>query len=175
MPGLGRCELVRGTIVHAHPTSRAHARVEVRFAREIADFAERRGLGLGEVVSGDAGIYTRRGPDTVRGADVAFLSTERAARCRPDGFLDVAPDLVVEVLSPGDRPAEVEEKIAEYLSSGVRRVWVADPAARTVRVHRAGEGRGSAEASVLLTEDDVLPGEDVLPGFAVPVRRFFAG
>jgi len=172
MPHRGRCELVRGTIVHADPTSRGHARVEVRFAREIGEFVERRGLG--DVLAGEAGIYTRRGPDTVRGADVAFLSAERAARCRPDGFLDVAPDLVVEVRSPGDRPEEVEEKIEEYLSAGVRLVWEADPAAKTVRVHRPGGSPGPVEASALLTENDTLSGEDVLPGFAVPVRRFFA-
>jgi Uma2 family endonuclease len=191
MPDLGRCELVRGRIVLAHPTSRSHARVEAAFARELGNFVEPRGLG--EVLVGEAGVSTARDPDTVRGADVAFLSAERAARCRPKGFLDVAPDLIVEVLSPGDRPKDVEEKIAEYLSAGVRLVWVADPECKTVRVHRGSDEWGAvgtrgppgtetvppqevASSTVEeLSGDDDLSGESVLPGFRVPVRRFFGG
>jgi Uma2 family endonuclease len=183
MSGLGRCELVRGRIVHASPTSRQHAKVEVRFAHELHAFVKSQRLG--EVLVGEAGVYTRRGPDTVRGADVAFLSAERAAACRPDGFLDVAPDLVVEVLSTDDRRTKVEEKIAEYLTSGVRFVWVADPARKSVRVYRSLEDiRSGAEKSALsgeglltggtvLSGEDLLCEEDVLPGFSVPVRRFF--
>ena len=184
MSGLGRCELVRGRIVHASPNSRQHAKVEVRFAHELHAFVEFHRLG--EVLVGEAGVYTQRGPDTVRGADVAFLSAERAASCRPEGFLDIAPDLVVEVLSPDDRRAKVEEKIAEYLTSGVRLVWVADPARKSVRVYRSLEdvGSGGVEKSPLSGEglvtggtvfsgEDLLCGEDVLPGFSVPVQRFF--
>jgi Uma2 family endonuclease len=183
MSGLGRCELVRGRIVHASPTSRQHAKVEVRFAHELHAFVKSHRLG--EVLAGEAGVYTQRGPDTVRGADVAFLSAERASRCRQQGFLDIAPDLVVEVLSPGDRHAQVEEKIAEYLTSGVRLVWVADPARKSVRVYRSlddvrsdvenagGSGRSLVSGGTVVSGEDLLCGEDVLPGFSVPVRHFF--
>lgn len=195
MPGPEPCELVRGRIVLASPTSRKHARVEVRFSAELRAFVEPRRLG--EVLAGEAGIYTGRRPDTVRGADVAFLSSERAARCSPDGFLDVAPDLVVEVLSPRDEPAEMERKIEEYLAAGVRLVWVADPDRKTVRTFRPAqgcqasrEGRQPAPADApspasiptdaadrrgaeVYSGGDILSGEDVLPGFSVPVSRFF--
>jgi Uma2 family endonuclease len=172
-PDLGRCELVRGRIVHAHPTSRRHARVEGRIYRIVCDFVE--AAGLGEVLVGEAGVYTGREPDTVRGADVAFLSRERAARSSPDGFLDVAPDLVVEVLSPDDRRAEMDTKVAEYLSSGVRLVWVADPVRGTVRRYRTPEDVRRPRDADLLSSEDTLSGEDVLPGFGVPVGRFFEG
>ena len=172
-PDLERCELVRGRIVHAHPTSRRHAAVEGRFYRVLSEFVEARGLG--EVLVGEAGVYTGRCPDTVRGADVAFLSAERARRCSPDGFLDVAPDLVVEVLSPEDRQARVDEKVTEYLACGVRLVWVADPTRRTVRVYRTPEGVRAPLDRDLLSGEDVLSGEEVLSGFSVPVKRLFAG
>lgn len=172
-PDLGRCELLKGRIVHAHPTSRRHARVEGRIYRIISEFVEAEGLG--EVLVGEAGVYTRRDPDTVRGADVAFLSRERAARCGADGFLDVPPDLVVEVLSLEDRRAPMDEKVAEYLSSGVRLVWFADPVRKTVRRYRSPEDVRAPRDGDLLSPGDALSGEDVLPGFAVGVRELFAG
>lgn len=167
MPDVGRSELVRGRIVCADPTCPEHGRIEVSFAAELRAFVRPRKLG--EVLVGEVGIYTGRSPDTVRGADVLFISTERLERCTDPkrGFLDVAPDLVVEVLSPRDAPADVEEKIREYLACGVRLVWVADPATRTVRAHR------SASDVRVLGDDDELTGEPVLPGFSVPVARLF--
>lgn len=193
MPDPGRCELVRGRIVLASPTSPKHGRIEGNFYHHLRAFVEPRRLG--EVLVGEVGVYTRRGPDTVRGADVLFLSTERrelwerrqSERETEAGFLDVAPDLVVEVLSPSESRAAVEEKVAEYLSAGVRLVWVADPATRTVRVHRPlgdrrtfGDPRTFGDRRTLedprtFGEGDILPGDEVLPGFEVEVRRLFEG
>ena len=165
-PNLGRCELVRGEIVLAKPTFREHGRVEGNFYHELRSFAEPRGLG--EVLVGEVGIYTGRDPDTIRGADVVFLSSERYARCRRKrGFLDVAPDLVVEVRSESESWAAVEEKVGEYFACGVRLVWVADPGTATVRAYRSVEGFRELGAS------DVLTGDEVLPGFSAPVSRLF--
>jgi Uma2 family endonuclease len=71
----------------------------------------------------------------------------------------LAPDLVVEVLSPGDRPGETLAKVGEWLTAGAQLVWVVDPTRRQARVYRQD---GS---ETLLTEGDVLTGEDVVPGF----------
>ncbi len=76
----------------------------------------------------------------------------------------LAPDLVVEILSPGDRPGEVLGKVADWLSAGTRLVWVVDPERRLARVYRA-EG-----AEAIVTPDQVLQGEDVVPGFACPLE-----
>jgi Uma2 family endonuclease len=166
IPDLGRCELVRGQIIHAAPTFRQHGRVESNFNHELRSFAEPRKLG--KVLVGEVGIYTGRDPDTIRGADVAFLSSERYARCRRKrGFLTVAPDLVVEVRSESESWADLEEKVREYLACGVRLVWVADPGTTTVRAYRSLEDFREFGAS------DMLPGDDVLPGFSVPVSRLF--
>jgi Uma2 family endonuclease len=169
MPDVGRSELVRGRIVCANPTSPEHGRIEANFASELRSFVQARRLG--RVLVGEVGVYTGRSPDTVRGADVLYISTERLERCADPkrGFLDVAPDLVVEVLSPGDAPADVEEKLREYLACGVRLVWLADPSTRSVRTYRSP----SPSEVEVLGEHDELTGDPVLPGFSVPIERLF--
>jgi Uma2 family endonuclease len=118
---------------------------------------------------GEVGIYTGRDPDTVRGADVAFLSAERYARSKEAtrGFLDVAPDLIVEVLSSSESRASVDEKLGEYFACGVRLVWVALAATTTVRAYRSLVDVREFGAG------DELPGDDVLPGFSMRVERLF--
>jgi Uma2 family endonuclease len=122
---------------------------------------------LGKVLAGEVGIYTRRNPDTVRGADVLFISNERYVQRKSPGYLDVAPDLVVEILSPNDRWTETTQKLREYFAIGVRLVWVADPQARNVYAYRALTDVRE------FTENDDLPGDDVLPGFSVKVAQLF--
>ena len=166
MPNLGPCELVLGRIVPMSPTGGEHGRVEGNFYAAIRHFVRPRKLG--KVLVGEIGIFTRRDPDTVRGADVAFISNERYERVKSRrGFLDVPPELVVEVLSPYDPPGELSRKLHEYFEAGVRLVWVADPEARTALAYRSPtdfrELRGS----------DALTGDDVLPGFEVEVETLF--
>lgn len=111
---------------------------------------------------GEVGIYVRRAPDTVRAADALFISNERHAGRGPTRFLDVAPELVAEILSPDDRWSEVMAKIDKYLAAGAV-VWVVDPTLRHVLAYRTlTEVRRFAEGDVL--EDAAL-----LPGFALPV------
>jgi Uma2 family endonuclease len=128
----------------------------------------------GHLLGADAGF--RCFPDAagkVRKPDVSFIRAGRLARERPPkGHCRIPPDLAVEVVSPGDLVCEVEEKVAEYLAAGAPLVWVVHPPTRTVRVHRprpSPEGRVSG-----LTDADTITGDDVLPGFACVVSRFFA-
>jgi Uma2 family endonuclease len=162
---IGPCELVEGRIVMMTPAGAEHGGCEFRFASSIEKFDQGR---TGRVLVGEVGIYTRRNPDTVRGADVAFISHERyARRKRKHGYLDVAPELVVEIRSPDDRPGEIETKVREYLACGVLLVWVADPRKRTVNVYRSGSD------SVTLGAGDILIGGDVVTGLEVPVASLF--
>jgi Uma2 family endonuclease len=85
----------------------------------------------------------------------------------PRGYLRLTPDLAVEVVSPNDRYTEVAEKIAEWLAHGVRLVFVVDPRRQTVDVHRPGQRPQT------LGLDDVLDGEDVVPGWTLAVRDLF--
>ncbi|MDP9363937.1 MAG: Uma2 family endonuclease [Chloroflexota bacterium] len=114
------------------------------------------------------GLFLAHEPDTVVAPDVAFVRAERLpSPSERRGFSPVVPDLAVEVVSPSDRQAKVDEKVALYLAAGVPLLWVAYPRRRVVRVHRPGR------EPVELGEGDVLDGEDVLPGFRLPVADVF--
>jgi Uma2 family endonuclease len=165
-PNLGRCELVEGRVIDMSPTGYEHGRIEARFAAILQQFVLPKKLG--HVLTGEVGIFTRRNPDTVRGADVLYISNERFARKTPGrAFLDVAPELVVEVLSPDDRPGEVLRKLGEYFDAGVLLVWLADPEERVVMAHR------SLTDVRRFAISDSLSGDDVLPGFTVPLSEIF--
>ena len=151
-------ELVRGVMVVREPPGYVHGDVTARIATLLTNYADERGIG--RVLAAETGFKLQSNPDTVRAADVAFLRRERLPDPRPTGYPALAPDLVVEVLSPGDRPGETFGKIGDWLEGGVRLVWVIDPERRLARVYRQ-DG-----TETYLAETDTLEGEDVLPGFA---------
>jgi Uma2 family endonuclease len=160
-----RAELVRGVLIVREPAGYVHGDVAMRLGARIHAFVESHGLG--RVFAAETGFTLQREPDTVRAPDVAFISRARLPEPPPRGFAEMAPDLAIEVLSPDDRPAEVLEKVADWLKAGARLVWVVDPARRSARVYRADGGEsvlGAAEA---------LDGEDVLPAFVCPLGEIF--
>ena len=123
---------------------------------------------LGRVFVAEIGFLLRRRPDTVRAPDVAFVAAERlGTEETPAGFLELAPDLVVEVVSPGDSAGAVRDKILDWLAAGTRLVWVIHPETRSVVAHRQG---GSPET---LSEEDILSGVPVLGDFTVRVSELF--
>lgn len=161
-----RHELVRGELRTMTPAGYRHGRVSLEVAYHIRVFVGQHGLG--QVLTNDPGFIVERGPDTVRAPDVAFVSTERVPPPdADDGFVEMAPDLVVEVVSPHDRASEVTEKALDWLEGGVRLVWVVDPKTRSAAVHRPG-----GEDSLLIGEAE-LDGEDVLPGFRLRLADLF--
>ena len=147
------------------PTGDAHGAIEANVAAELQTYVREKNLG--KVRSGEVGIYVRRNPDTVRAADVLYISHERYALKGPSIFLDVAPDLDVEILSPGDSWTEITQKLRDYFTIGVRMVWVIDPVGRTISAYR------SLTDIREFTAKDMLPGEDTVPGFSVSVARLF--
>lgn len=166
MGDLGSCELVAGRIALMSPTNWRHGDYVGEITETLRSFVKKHKLG--KVLAGEVGIYTRRDPDTVRGADVAFISAERLAKVASDSFLDVAPELVVEVISPGNTWQEMREKIDEYFAIGVERVWIVEPARCQVLVYRAPTDL------VALDEAGCLQGEGILRGFSLSVRELFA-
>lgn len=159
-----RRELVHGEVVEMTPVGGVHGRVSGRVYRRLAEHVEAHGGG--EVLVGDVGfvLAIAGDPERVRAPDVAFVSATRLPEGRlPQGFLRGAPDLAVEVLSPTDNPVEVQQKVRDYLEAGSRLVWVIAPVAATATVYRPD---GSAR---LVREPEALAGEDVLPGFTVPL------
>jgi Uma2 family endonuclease len=166
MGDIGPCELIDGRIVPMVPTGDKHGIVEFNLGRHLGNFVTDRKLGW--VMGGEVGIYTRRNPDRVRGADVVFISRERLPE-PTGGFLEMAPELVVEIISPEDRWHDVWQKLEEYFAIGVRWVWIVEPENRTVLVYR------SVTEMQRLGEGDILVGEGVLEGFTLPVISLFAG
>ena len=154
-------ELVRGRLLVREPPSTEHGRIQANLAYFITDHVRRHDLGL--VFGQDTGFRIASGPDSVRGADVAFVSRERAADIPRRGYAALAPDFVAEILSPDDRPGEYMAKIAQWLEAGTRLVWVIDPQRAEARVYRAD---GSL---TIIRQDALLDGEAVLPGFSCPL------
>ena len=163
-----RHELVRGELRTMPPAGYEHGWSTGKLDRSLGNFVEAHGLG--DVVPGDVGFRLRTDPDTVRAPDVAFVSAERVrAIGRVASYWPGAPDLVVEVISPNDLYTEVEDKVAEWLEHGARLVFVVNPRRRTVAVHRPDRPLR------VLTLEDTLDGEDVVPGWTLPLRELFGG
>jgi Uma2 family endonuclease len=160
-------ELVQGVIVHMPPPQGLHGNCCAVIGSLLFNFA--RENKLGRIFTNDTGFIVRRNPDTVRGPDVAFWSRERLPQIPAGAYIPIPPDLAVEVVSPGDHFSRIQGKIADYLACGVALLWVIDPEDRSVSVYRPGQPLR------ILQESDHLDGEDVLPGFRLPVRELFAG
>ena len=134
-------ELVDGKLVGKNmPTGHRHRHIEAMIAAILIAFM--RTAKLGKVLSGEVGIFIRRNPDAIRAADVAFISDARFTQVRSDSYLDVAPELVVEVMSPADTWSEVKQKLRDYFTAGVIMAWIVDPATESITVYNAD---GSAQ------------------------------
>src|SRR3954471_12906703 len=157
------CELVDGTLVEK-PVGYVESLIAMQLGRHLLNFCEPRNLGF---VSGEASTMRMASSGRVRLPDVAFISADRLPKS-VGRILALAPDLAVEVLSEGNTAAEMEQKLREYFQSGTRLVWFVDPARRCVAVYHAP----GAPARVL-QESDALDGEQVIPGFSMPIADLF--
>jgi len=157
---------VNGIVKEFTVAGLAHGKICIKIGSLLLHHVETHDLG--QVMSNDS--FVRTGPDNIRGADVLYYSYERLPKGEPVpvGFHTLAPDLVVEVKSPTDRWIDVFAKVLEYLNAGVRVVVLLDPETATASVYRPDELQRIHDNGDELT----LP--DILPGFAVPVRRLFA-
>jgi Uma2 family endonuclease len=165
MGDIGPVELIEGEIIEQMLSGHLHGFIEFLIANLLFNFV--REHKLGRVVGGETGIYTSRNPDTVRGMDIAYISNERFAQASQSGFLDVAPELIVEVMSPSDRWLDIQEKLAEYFTIGVRLVWLVDPQLEQIHVYHSLD-----DVSRLTAESD-LTAPKVLPGFSLPISEIF--
>ncbi len=165
MSNVGSAELIKGEIVHKMPTGRLHGFLEALIASLLVQFVFPRQVG--QVLSGEVGIYTKRNPDSVRAADVAFISNERLQQIQSQSFLDVAPELIVEIMSPDDRWSEIHKKLTEYFAVDVTLIWIVDPKLEQIHVYR------SLDDVTRLTKEDNLTGESILPEFSVSLTDIF--
>jgi Uma2 family endonuclease len=160
-----RHELVKGELRTMAPSGAEHGATIMNLGVPLGHFVKAHKLGT--VFGAETGFIVSHDPDTVRGADVAFVRKERLVKGIPTKFMPFAPDLAVEVVSPGDTFAEVEEKVDDWLGGGTSVVWVVNPRQRTVTIYRADA------AAVRLTVKDTLDGSGVVKGFKLKVAQIF--
>lgn len=157
-----RYDLVRGELRRMSPAGYRHGQYVNRVNRVNGPmFAFAEAHDRGDVLAAETGFVLERDPDTVPAPDVSFVRKERrppedvAHRCA-----ELPPDLAVDVVSPSDRSGDIEDKVASSMAAGVRLLWILYPERRRVRIHRSGR-------------PPIDPGEDVLPGFRLPLQDIF--
>jgi Uma2 family endonuclease len=165
--GKQRYELAKGELRTMSPAGSAHGAVTPRLSTLLDQYVSANGLGL--VFGAETGFLIEQNPDTVRGPDVAFVQQPRIpVDGPPDGYWPGAPDLAVEVVSPGDTVRDVDEKVVEWLNAGSQTVWVVRPRQKTLTVHRVDEEPATLAGS------DILEGRELLPGFRCQVADIFS-
>ena len=160
-------ELSEGELIVMSPASYWSSIVALAFAERIRAFVQEHHLGI--VAGADGGMLLKRGPDTLRAPDVSFVHRDRIPPgVSRGGFIPVAPDLAVEVLSPSDRFSQVNRKIRDYFAAGTRLVWVVDPGDRLTMVYHPDR------PVEIIGPDGILDGEDVLSGFTLSFAELWA-
>lgn len=160
-------ELVEGEIVDMPLPNPVHAAILGTLSAAIYNHVH--GRKLGRVLIGDAPFVVERSPegkDTLRGIDIAFMSTERLSGRLPRKPLTVMPDLAVEVISPSNKAEDIEKKIEQLLAAGTTLVWIVYPDLQSVTVH-TNDGRYKLKGS------DKLTGGEALAGFEIVVNDIF--
>jgi Uma2 family endonuclease len=168
MPDDGfRYELVKGELRRMTPAGNVHGRVTTNVGISLGGYVKAHDLGA--VYAAETGFRLSRDPDTVRAPDLAFVSQANVeAVGEVEGFWPGAPDLAVEVVSPGDSYADVEEKVFDWLDASTKMVVVINPRQRSATVYK------SPSDITALAEADVLDGGEIVPGFELAVREIFA-
>jgi len=163
-------ELVDGKVKLMGNNNPDHSRVLLKIGAPLENFL--REHPLGEAFAGDVTVLVRRGPDTGRGMDVAFVAHERLQAQPPRvSALHVPPNLAIEIMSPSNAWDDVMVKLKEYFEIGVEEVWVVSIPVRIVTVFRSLRDT----KTLTLESNEVLECPGILPGFALPLRDVFAG
>ncbi len=158
-------ELVRGEVVEVSRPTMRHGIVCATITIELGLYARQARSGC--VVGNDAGVVLSRAPDSVVGPDGAFYTHITRYADLPSKWSLSPPLLAVEVVSPSDTPGKVNARVRDYLTNGVRVVWLADPDSQSVTVFRPGRTLEVFDAAATLS------GGDDLPGFACRVLDLF--
>ena len=159
-------ELVKGELRPMSPSGGPHGSATSRISFYVNGLVY--GDELGETFAAETGFFVEQDPDTILAPDFAFVSQERLPDPLPKSYVPVVPDFAVETRSPNDTKREVSEKVEEWLTAGVRLVWVVEPEKRTITTHRLGR------EGLTFTAGETVDGEDVLPGLAVPLDLIFS-
>ena len=160
-----RYEIIDGELVTLGNSGMEHGNIGIFLGGLIEIFVRQHRLG----VTCDSSTAFKMKGGNKRSPDISFVSKERLTGLKrlPQGFFDGAPDLVVEIISPGNTFEEIHTKIEEYFASGTRLLWIIHPDEKFVLVYH------SPQPDRLLRGDDILDGEDVIPNFKVALSDLF--
>jgi Uma2 family endonuclease len=163
-----RYELIEGELIIMPPAGGEHGEIASTISGEI--YLHLKKHKSGKIFAAETGFYTRRDNRTVRAPDVAFIQQSKIPQTGiSKGFLDIVPDLIVEVVSPHDRASEIDMKVIEWLEFGVQLVWIVYPESRRIFVYEQEKPN-----PIILDENDTLIGGSVLPEFEVQVTTIFS-
>ena len=159
-------ELIQGVLYRMPPTGDEHGYVTGNFFGWL--FQHVKTNQLGELFAAETGYVVQTNPDSVIAPDCSYIAKDRWSTSQITGkYLRTAPDLVAEIVSPNDRPREVQEKVERWLQFGVRAVVVIDPKSQTVTVHQ------SLDQKTIYEFDNTIDLNFVVPGFSLPMRHLF--
>lgn len=162
-----RLDVIDGEVFALAPAGWIHGNLAMALGAHLFRFA--REHSLGQVTAAETGYMLA--PGTLLGPDVGFIAASRIPAQPPEGYVPFAPDLAVEIISPGNTASEMGRKIEKYIRHGTRLVWVVDPEAQRVDVYRPAEGQSARVEFIDI--DGMLDGGDVLPGFSLPLKDLF--
>jgi Uma2 family endonuclease len=159
-------EIVNGELIDMGNSGAKHGYIAIILSSAL--FAVVMAQKLGALFDSSTAFKMKNG--NKRSPDISFFAKERLQKLDdlPTGFLDGAPDLAIEILSPTNTIEEIDSKLAEYFENGARLVWVINPSQHHVLVYRSAQ-----EPDRLLKSVDSLDGEEVIPGFTLPVADLF--
>ncbi len=160
-----RYELIKGELRPMSPSGGPHGDATSRVSFYINGFVYGEDRGL--TFTAETGFFIARNPDTVMAPDFAFVAEERLPETLPEGYVSIIPDLAVETRSPNDTAREVADKVEDWLTAGVKIVWVIEPRKHTITTHRRGR------QPIVFSVGDTLDGEDILPGLSIPLSMIF--
>lgn len=161
-----RHELIQGELREMAPAGHEHGHLAHEIALSLGVHVKANKLG--RVYAAETGFKLASDPDTVRAPDVAFVSAARLENVESSGYFPGSPDLAIEIISPNDRHSEVEEKVEMWLHYGVRMVVTLNSQTRTATVYR------SLDSIRMIRGQGRLEGEDVIPGWALPLAELFS-
>ncbi len=166
LPDGRRYEILNGELIDMGNSGAKHGYVCSLLVMALMSYILPKKLGV--VLDSSTAFKMKSG--NKRSPDVSFFAKERLHGLEelPSGLLEGAPDLTIEVLSPGNTIEEIDSKLVEYFENGARLVWVISPNQHYVLVYRSAQ-----EPDRLLKSIDSLDGEDVIPGFTFPVANLF--
>jgi len=161
-----RYEIVNGELIDMGNSGALHGNLAIILSSALFGVVNTQKLGA--LFDSSTAFKMKNG--NKRSPDISFFAKERLQGMTelPTGFLEGAPDLAVEILSPGNTVEETEAKITEYFDNGARLVWVISPTQHYILVYRSAQ-----EPDRLLKTIDALDGEEVIPGFTLPVADLF--